>query len=74
MIRDLRQYAQQTTTRLIFGGLLLLFLIGDGLIWIFFGKEAAVLGLICLLAGLFPVIIIWLSLNLLEWIVRRANQ
>ena len=74
MIRDLRQYAQQTTTRLIFGGLLLLFLIGDGLIWIFFGKEAAVLGLICLLAGLFPVIIIWLALNLLEWIVRRANQ
>jgi len=74
VIRDLRQYAQQTTTRLIFGGLLLLFLIGDGLIWIFFGKEAAVLGLICLLAGLFPVIIIWLSLNLLEWIVRRANQ
>jgi len=74
VIRDLRQYAQQTTTRLIFGGLLLLFLIGDGLIWIFFGKEAAVLGLICLLAGLFPVIIIWLALNLLEWIVRRANQ
>lgn len=74
MTRDLRQYARQTITRLILGGILLLFFVGDGLIWIFYGKEAAFMGLICLLAGISPVVLIWLALSLLDWIVRRANQ
>jgi len=74
MERDLRQYARQTSIRLILGGILLLFFLGDGLIWIFYGKEAAILGLICLLAGISPVVLIWLALSLLEWIASRANQ
>jgi len=74
MIRDLRRYAQQTHARLIFGGILLLFLVGDGLIYIFYGREAAILGFVCLLAGLAPLSLIWLALTILDWIVRHANQ
>ena len=74
MIQDLRRYARQTNTRLILGGLLLLFLVGDGLIFIFYGRRAAILGFVCLLAGLAPLVLIWLALSVLDWIVRRANQ
>jgi hypothetical protein len=74
MIRDLRRYAQQTHTRLFIGGILLLFLVGDGLIYIFYGRGAATLGFVCLLAGLAPILLIWLALTLLDWIVRRANR
>ncbi|HSB66531.1 MAG TPA: hypothetical protein VLD65_08125 [Anaerolineales bacterium] len=74
MIRDLRRYAQQTNLRLILGGLLLLFLVGDGLIYFIYGRRAAVMGFICLVAGLAPLTLIWLALAVLDWIVRRANQ
>jgi len=73
MIRDLRRYARQTQIRLILGGILLLILIGDGLIYILFGKEAATLGLICLVIGLSPLVLIGLFLFILDLIVRRAN-
>lgn len=73
MARDLRRYARQTNFRLIMGGVLLLFLVGDGLIFAFYGQNAAVLGLLCLLLGLAPLFLIWLFLWLLEWVVKRAN-
>ena len=73
MTRDLRRYARQTNFRLFAGFLLLLFLLGEGLIWSFYGREAAILGFICILAGLAPLALIWLLLLLAEKIVRRAN-
>ena len=72
-MNDLRKYAQQTQTRLIIGGLLILFIIGDGLIYIIYGQGAALLGFLCLLAGLAPLGLIWLALTLVGWIVKRAN-
>jgi hypothetical protein len=73
MIRDLRQYARQTNVRLIAGGLLLLLVVGDGLIYLFYGRGPAVMGLICMMVGLFPLVLVWLALELIGWIVRRAN-
>jgi hypothetical protein len=73
MYRDLRKYAKQTNLRLIIGFLLVLFFIGDGLIFIFYGQGAAVMGIVCLLAGLSPVILIVGALWLIDWIVRRNN-
>ena len=73
MIRDLRKYARQTQIRLILGGILLLFLVGDGLIYLFYGKEAAILGIFCLGVGLSPLALIGLILFILEWAVRRVN-
>jgi len=73
MIRDLRNYARQTNSRLIAGGILILFIVGDGLIYLFFGREAAILGFICLLAGLAPLLIIWFLLGLMDWLVKRSD-
>ena len=73
-MRDLRKYAQQTNRRLILGGLLLLFVVGDGLIYFIFGRSAALSGLICLAIGLSPILLIWISLALISWLVRRADK
>ncbi len=74
MSRDLRKYARQTNVQLAAGGLLLLFIVGDGLIYLIYGQGPALMGLVCLLAGLFPLVLVWLALLLIEWIVRRVNQ
>ena len=74
MSRDLRRYASQTNARLIVGGILLLFVVGDGLIYLFYGKSAALMGVVCLLFGLSPLILIWIALAVLDWIVKRADN
>jgi hypothetical protein len=73
-MRDLRRYARQTSARLLVGFIAILFIIGIGLIWFFYGREAALLGLVCLIGGLAPLALIGISLYLIEWIVRRANR
>ena len=73
MVRDLRQVARQTNLRLIIGGLLLVFLVGDGLIYLFLGEQAAILGFLCLVIGTAPLFLIWLVLWSIEWIVKRAK-
>ena len=72
--RDLRKYAQQTNLRLILGGIFLLFVVGIGLIYVFYGRAAAFTGLLCLIIGLIPIILIWLMLWLLERLTKRANR
>ncbi|CAG1014359.1 hypothetical protein ANAEL_04959 [Anaerolineales bacterium] len=74
MSRDLRKYMRDTNVRLIAGAMLLLFIVGDGLIWVIYGPGAAVMGLLCILAALVPVVLILLLLALSDWIVKRANR
>jgi len=74
MSRDLRKYAQQTSVQLAVGALLLLFIVGDGLIYLIYGKAAALMGLTCLLAGTAPILLIVLLMLLLNWIVKLANR
>lgn len=73
-MRDLRRYARATNFRLIIGGLLLLFVVGDGLIYLIYGPAAAVSGLLCLGIGMVPLALIMLSLWIMDWIVKRANS
>jgi hypothetical protein len=73
-MRDLRQYARSTNLRLVIGFVVLLLLVGDGLIFLIYGPGAAVSGLICIFAGLLPLIFIALALLLLDVIVKRAND
>jgi hypothetical protein len=73
MGRDLRQYARQTNVRLVIGFILLLLVVGDGLIYLFYGRGAAIMGLICILGGLAPMILILLVLWFIDWIVRAKN-
>jgi len=68
--RNLREYTRNTQIRLIFGFLLLVFLVGDGLIYVFYGKGAALVGLGCILGALLPVGII----TLFFWITERILE
>lgn len=74
MSRDLRSYMKETNVRLIIGALVLLFMVGDGLIWLIYGFGAAVMGLLCMLGAFVPIGLILLLLNLSDWIVKRANR
>ena len=74
MSRDLRSYMKETNARLIIGALVLLFMVGDGLIWLIYGFGAAVMGLLCMLGAFVPIGLILLLLNLSDWIVKRANR
>jgi hypothetical protein len=74
MTRDLRRYSRQTNVRLFIGFVILLFLVGDGIIYVVYGRNAAILGLTCMLFGLAPLLLIWFALWILDLIVRRVNQ
>jgi hypothetical protein len=74
MSRDLRKYMRDTNVRLVAGALLLLFIVGDGLIWLIYGFGAAMMGLLCILAAFVPIGLILLLLALSDWIVKRANR
>ncbi|HIE24995.1 MAG TPA: hypothetical protein EYP74_03235 [Anaerolineales bacterium] len=74
MTNDLRKYAENTSIQLSVGAFLLLFIVGEGLIYFIYGKSAALMGLLCLLAGVSPILIIVLFMVLLNWIVKRANR
>lgn len=74
MKRDLRHYAEQTTFRLIVGGIILFFIIGVGLIYLIYGASAAAMGLVCLGAGILPVVIVLIVFAVMEWIVKSANK
>jgi hypothetical protein len=74
MSRDLRKYARQTNIQLIAGGLIVIFVVGIGLIYLFFGQGAALTGLLCLVVGLIPLFLIWLMFIILEFITKRANK
>jgi hypothetical protein len=74
MKRDLRQYARSTTTRLVVGGLILVFIIGDGLIALIYGKQAGLFAVFCTGIGLTPLALIAGWLWLMERIARRLDD
>jgi hypothetical protein len=71
---DLRRYARGTQRRLILGGLAILFGVGTVLIGLFYGPRAAVLGLLCLLLGLVPVLLILVALWILDAVLHRSRE
>lgn len=74
MSRDLRDYARKTNFRLGISALFLLFIVGIGLIYLLYGKEAAALGFFCLIGGLIPVVLILLFFTLIDWVMKRAGR
>ena len=72
-MKDLREYAKQTNIRLGVGAFLLLFIVGLGLVWAIYGERAAGMGFVCLLAALFPVILILGIFLAIDWILKRAR-
>ncbi len=74
MSRDLRKYMRDTNIRLILGALAMLFIVGLGLIWWIYGFGAAIMGFVCLLGAFVPIGLIFLLLNLSDWILKRAGR
>jgi hypothetical protein len=71
---NMRQYNRVTNRRLVVGAILLLFVVGDGLIYLIYGKEAGTLGLLCTAAGLAPIGLIAASFKLLELVRKRLDH
>ncbi len=70
---DLRKYQRQTNVRLVAGFFALLVVVGGGLIAVFFGARAAMLGILCMSAAAAPLLLISLALNVLDAVVRKIN-
>jgi hypothetical protein len=73
MSKDLREYAKDTQTRLIAGFLLLVFIVGDGLIFLLYGKGAGLVGLVCLLGALLPILLVVFFLWIADRIVEKSG-
>ena len=69
-VRDLRKYAKQTTGHLVMGALLLVFILGEVLIYLFYGVSAAITGLLCLAGAMVPILLIFGIL----WIIDRFTK
>ncbi len=74
MGHDLRKYARETNIRLFIGFLLILFIVGDGLIFVIYGAGGALMGLVCIFAGLAPLALIALALWGIDWLVRKDHD
>jgi multisubunit Na+/H+ antiporter MnhB subunit len=73
-MRDLRRYARQTNLRLVAGIVILVFTLGLGLIYAFYGPGGALTGLVCLAGAFVPVLLVWASLWAIDRFVRRVNR
>lgn len=73
MKRDLREFTKQTNIRLAIGAFILLFGVGTGLIYFIYGPGAAVVGVMCLLGSLIPIVLIMFALYGIDWFVKRAR-
>lgn len=73
-MRDLRAYRRQSNFRYIVGILLLLFVVGEGLIYWFYGGNAAWLGFLCLVGGLVPLGLIYLFFQGLNLLLKKLNE
>ena len=71
---DPRAYSKQTMVRLIIGGIAILFLVGDGLVYFIYGPAAAISGFLCLGAGLLPVLVIMGIFWVMEKLVNKDRE
>jgi hypothetical protein len=69
--RDLRKYARNTTFQLFVGGVLILLIVGNTLIWWLYGSGAVRTSLLCMLVFGVPVLLAFGGLALMDWIVKR---
>jgi hypothetical protein len=44
------------------------------LILVIYGPSAALLGLVCIVAGLLPLALIWFFLTGMEWLTKKVRQ
>jgi hypothetical protein len=67
-------YASRTTLRLVLGGLAIVLIIGNVLIWIFYGRAAGQTSVLCMGVILMPVLLIAVVLGVMGRIVRKDRD
>lgn len=68
-LSELDRHRRQTYSRLVIGGFLILVVVGGGLVWLIYGRAAALTAIACLLAPAGVLGLLWLILTLLElWV------
>ena len=72
--RNLRHYMQQTRTRILLGFLVLFFIIGDGLVYVLYGREPFLMALLCSALGLMPALLIGIWLWGMEILTKRLRD
>ncbi len=70
----LSEYTAQTRFRLILWFILILFFVGLGLVWFFYGRNAAIFGLLCLLGAGVPIALIAFFLLGLDAFVKKSEK
>ncbi len=65
---------KQTRTRLVIGFLLLVFLVGDGLIYFLYGRDSFLMALLCTGLALMPVLLVALWLWGMEILTKRLRD
>lgn len=66
-------HRRQTQLRLAGAGMLILMGVGGGLVWLLYGRSAAVTAVVCLLGGAGIFGLLWLVLTLLELWVKEGE-
>ena len=72
--RDLRAYARSTTFRLGAGGLLVILIVGNLLVYFVYGAGGLMQSLLCMGAFLLPGLLIVGVLQLMSWIAKRGYE
>jgi hypothetical protein len=68
---DARRYARNLEFRLVVAFFILLYGLGGALIWYFYGRAAALLGLLCITGGLLALLLLWAIMTLIGWWANR---
>lgn len=71
---NFQKFLHQTRIRAIFWFIFILIVIGLGLVWIFYGKQAALFGLLCLLSMLIPTGLVVIALVALDLFTKKINS
>ena len=61
------RFARSLEGQLVIGFFLVLYLVGGGLIWLFYGRAAALLGMVCMTGGLFFFLLLYAIVWMIGW-------
>lgn len=69
-----RAHRARTDRNLLLGFFALLFIVGGGLIWYFYGASAAALGVVCIALGAILTGLVALLMVGLQWLSDRLEE
>jgi hypothetical protein len=67
------RFARTTEGQLVVGFFVLLYVVGGGLIWGFYGSGGAILGWACMTGGLLAFLLLYGLVSLIGWWANRED-